>query len=79
MAGVRAEADPVGRSLVVSGQWRYRGQYTVRAAEGGSLLQYRMDNVAPRATRWLVPLVAGARSAAPRRCSSGNSPPSAPA
>jgi hypothetical protein len=59
MAGVRAEADPAGRTLVVSGQWWYRGEYTVRDAEGGSLLEYRMDNVAPRATRWLVPLVAG--------------------
>jgi hypothetical protein len=59
MAGVHAEADPERRTLTVSGQWWYQGEYTVREAERGSLLEYSMYNVAPRATRWLVPVVAG--------------------
>ena len=59
MAGVHTEADQERRNLVVSGQWWYRGEYTVREAERGSVLQYSMYNVAPPLTRWLVPLVAG--------------------
>lgn len=59
IAGVRAEADPVGRNLAVSGQWWYRGEYTVAGTAHGSLLTYNMYNVAPRLSRWLVPLVAG--------------------
>ena len=59
IAGVHAEVDPVHRRLAVSGQWWYRGEYTVSGAEHGSLLRYSMYNVAPRFSRWLVPLVAG--------------------
>jgi hypothetical protein len=59
IAGVHTEADPVGMSLVVSGQWWYRGEYTVSDGERGSVLTYSRYNVAPRFSRWLVPLVAG--------------------
>jgi hypothetical protein len=59
IAGVRAEVDPARRSLAISGQWWYRGEYTVSVAEHGSLVRYSMYNVAPRFSRWLVPLVAG--------------------
>jgi hypothetical protein len=59
IAGVRAEADPVRRNLAVSGQWWYRGEYTVAGTGHGSLLTYSMYNVAPRFSRWLGPLVAG--------------------
>jgi hypothetical protein len=59
IAGVRARADPARRTLAVSGQWWYRGEYTVSNAEHGSLLTYAMCNIAPRFSRWLVPLVAG--------------------
>ena len=59
IAGVHTEVDPVRRNLAVSGQWWYRGEYTVSGAEHGSLLTYSMYNVAPRFSRWLVPLVAG--------------------
>lgn len=59
IAGVRAEADPVRRNLAVSGQWWYRGEYTIADSAHGSLLTYTMYNVAPPFSRWLVPLVAG--------------------
>jgi hypothetical protein len=59
IVGVRTETDPARRTLAVSGQWWYRGEYTVSDAEHGSLLTYRMYNIAPRLSRWLVPLVAG--------------------
>jgi hypothetical protein len=59
MAGIHAAIDPARRTLTVSGQWWYRGEYTVRAAEHGSLVRYSVHNVAPPLTRWLVPLVAG--------------------
>lgn len=59
IVGVRAETDPARRTLAVSGQWWYRGEYTVSNTEHGSLLTYRMYNIAPRFSRWLVPLVAG--------------------
>lgn len=59
VAGVRAEADRVRRTLAVSGQWWYRGEYTVSDTEHGSLLTFSMCNIAPCFSRWLVPLVAG--------------------
>jgi hypothetical protein len=59
VAGVRAEVDPARRNLAISGQWWYRGEYTVSDDGRGSLLRYSMYNVASRFSRWLVPLVAG--------------------
>jgi len=50
------EVDPKEHSLAVQGNWWYRGVYTVRACPRGSLIEYRVHNVAPRG-RWAVPLM----------------------
>jgi len=50
------EVDPKKHSLAVQGNWWYRGVYTVRACPSGSLIEYRVHNVAVRG-RWVVPLM----------------------
>ena len=57
--GVNVEADRDARTLAVSGQWWFRGVYRTSPQGRDTLLRYQVLNVAPRATRWLVPLVAG--------------------
>jgi hypothetical protein len=51
-------ADEVERRVSLQGEWWYRGEYTIKDHNGGSLIQYRVYNIAPGATRWLVPLFA---------------------
>jgi len=57
--GVNVEADGDPHALAISGQWWFRGVYSLTPRGPDTLLRYEVFNVAPRATRWLVPLVAG--------------------
>jgi hypothetical protein len=60
--GVNVEADRDRHTLAISGQWWFRGVYSMSPQGPGTLLRYQVFNVAPAATRWLVPLVAGRAS-----------------
>jgi hypothetical protein len=53
---VFVEVDPNQHTLAVQGHWWYRGVHTVRECPQGSLIEYRVHNVATRA-RWAVPLM----------------------
>ena len=57
--GVNAEADDNSHTLAISGQWWFRGVYSMTPQGSDTLLRYQVFNAAPSATRWLVPLVAG--------------------
>jgi hypothetical protein len=46
-------------TLAISSQWWFCGRYSMSSQGPGTLLRYRVFNVAPGLTRWLVPLVAG--------------------
>jgi hypothetical protein len=59
------EVDRAARTIALQGQWWYRGETTVTAHERGSLVTYRVINVA-RSGRWGVRFVArGPLAAAP--------------
>jgi hypothetical protein len=53
---VTVEVDQHRHTLAVQGHWWYRGVYTVRECPRGSLVEYRVHNVATRG-RWAVPLM----------------------
>ena len=53
---VTVEVDQHRHTLAVQGQWWYRGVYTVRECPRGSLVEYRVHNVATRG-RWAVPMM----------------------
>jgi hypothetical protein len=53
---VFVEVDPHRHTLAVQGHWWYRGVYAVHECPQGSLIEYRVRNVATRA-RWAVPLM----------------------
>jgi hypothetical protein len=53
---VTVEVHQHRRTLAVQGHWWYRGVYTAREYPPGSLVEYRVHNVAARG-RWLVPLM----------------------
>jgi hypothetical protein len=53
---VTVEVDPTRRTLAVQGHWWYRGVHTVTPHPRGSLLDYRVHNVASWG-RWMVPLM----------------------
>jgi hypothetical protein len=53
---VTVEVDANQHILTVQGQWWYRGVYTVRECPRGSLIEYRVHNIATH-TRWAVPLM----------------------
>ena len=57
--GVNVEADEDSHTLAISGQWWFRGVYSMIPQGPDTLLRYQVFNAAPGATRWLVPLVAG--------------------
>jgi hypothetical protein len=57
--GVNVEAEGGSHTLAVSGQWWFRGVYSMIPQGPETLLRYQVFNAAPGATRWLVPLVAG--------------------
>ena len=57
--GVNVEADDDSHTLAISGQWWFRGVYSMIPQRHDTLLRYQVLNAASRATRWLVPLVAG--------------------
>jgi hypothetical protein len=57
--GVNVEADDDSHTLAISGQWWFRGVYSMVPRGRDTLLRYQVLNAAPGATRWLVPLVAG--------------------
>jgi hypothetical protein len=57
--GVNVEADDDSHTLAISGQWWFRGVYSMIPQGPDTLLRYQVFNAAPGATRWLVPLVAG--------------------
>jgi hypothetical protein len=53
---VTVEIDQNRHTLAVQGRWWYRGVYAVREHPRGSLIEYRVHNVATRG-RWAVPLM----------------------
>jgi hypothetical protein len=53
---VTVQVDPTRRTLAVQGHWWYRGVHMVTPHPRGSLLAYRVHNVASRG-RWMVPLM----------------------
>jgi hypothetical protein len=57
--GVNVEARNDAHTLAISGQWWFRGVYSMTPRGPETLLRYQVFNAAPGATRWLVPLVAG--------------------
>lgn len=57
--GINVEADDGSHTLAISGQWWFRGVYRLIPQGPDTLLRYQVFNVAPGATRWLVPLAAG--------------------
>jgi hypothetical protein len=59
LPGVNVEADNDAHTLAISGQWWFRGVYSLIPQGPDTLLRYQVFNAAPGATRWLVPLVAG--------------------
>ena len=60
---ITIEVDKKQHSVAVQGEWWYRGVHTVEAHERGSLLVYRIYNVAPGITWWLAQLVQGPEAA----------------
>lgn len=59
VSGVNVEANDGMHTLAISGQWWFRGVYSLIPQGPDTLLRYQVFNAAPGATRWLVPLVAG--------------------
>lgn len=57
VARITVDVDRSQHTLATQGEWWYRGVYTVSPHPQGSLLTYRVYNVAPTASRWLVPFV----------------------
>ena len=55
----RVEVDTRGHRLTVQGEWWYRGEYTVEPHPRGSLVVYRVYNIAPGAGWWAAQLVQG--------------------
>jgi polyketide cyclase/dehydrase/lipid transport protein len=53
---ITVEVDPDRHILAVQGNWWYRGVYTVSERPPGSLIEYRVHNIAARG-RWAVPLM----------------------
>jgi hypothetical protein len=53
---VTIELDQNRHTLAVQGHWWYRGVYSVHDHPRGSLIEYRVHNVATRG-RWAVPLM----------------------
>jgi hypothetical protein len=53
---VTVEVDQHRYTLAIQGHWWYRGVYTVRECPRGSLVEYRVHNVATHG-RWAVPLM----------------------
>jgi hypothetical protein len=54
----KVTVDDVERQVSLQGEWWYRGEYIIKDHNGRSLIQYRVYNIAPGTTRWLVPLFA---------------------
>ena len=52
----RAKLDPTRRTLAVQGHWWSRGVHTVHPRTRGSLVAYRVHNVASWG-RWMIPLL----------------------
>jgi hypothetical protein len=50
------EVDQKRHTLAIQGHWWYRGVYTVREDPRGSLIEYRVYNIATLG-RWAVPLM----------------------
>ena len=57
IARISVDIDRHQHVLATQGEWWYRGVYTIELHPRGSLLAYRVYNVAPPGSRWLVPFV----------------------
>jgi hypothetical protein len=57
--GGRVEVDPRQHRIAVQGEWWYRGEYTVEPHPRGSLVVYRVYNIAPGAGWWVAQLDQG--------------------
>lgn len=60
---VHIEADKKQHRLVVKGEWWYCGVHSVEPHPRGSLLAYRIYNVAPGLGWWLAQLMQGPQAA----------------
>ena len=56
-ARIHLEVDKQHRHLSQEGEWWYRGVQSIEPDARGSVLVYQVVNIAPPASRWLVPLV----------------------
>lgn len=54
---VYVEIDQRAHRIAVQGEWWYRGVYSVESHERGSLVVYRVYNIAPGAGWWAARLV----------------------
>lgn len=50
------EVDRERRLVAEQGGWWYRGEYQVESDSAGSRLTFRVRNIAPPSSRWMVPL-----------------------
>jgi len=57
VTSVDVEIDRTARTLAVQGHWWYRGVYAVQPHPRGSRIVYQVHNIAPNASRWVVPLM----------------------
>lgn len=53
---ITVEVDQHRHTLAIQGRWWYRGVYAVRECPRGSLIEYRVHNIATQG-RWAVPLM----------------------
>jgi hypothetical protein len=60
---IHVEVDSARRSIAIQGEWWYRGVHSVESHERGSLLTYRVYNVAPGIGWWAAQFVQGAQHA----------------
>lgn len=56
-ATAHMEADRQQHTFVLQGGWWYRGVHSIEPHERGSLLLYRVYNLAQPWQRWMIPLV----------------------
>lgn len=59
----RIELDPTRHSITIAGEWWYRGVYALEPHTRGSLLVYRVYNIAPGIGRWVAQLMQGPQHA----------------
>ena len=56
---IQVEVDKKRRSIAIQGEWWYRGVHSVEQHKQGSLLVYRIYNIAPGVGWWMARFVQG--------------------